>query len=263
MLGNPKCIKLYRGDYEEIDEFDFRKTKKSCLVGQGIYLTNREAVADTYRVKGARVDERLMPIEVLFEGEAKDRPEAIEKGFRMFSILHERRLAYNGLKLKEKQRKEKELREAYELAKEQGRIKAEYLNGNPRFARTLRVTYDTQVIIGQIAVFQFPEKEFTDSMLPIFEVNDPDILGMFFDAGIAYGTPYEDRDSYIRHNRYARRIEYTKRIDFAGVRRLVEPFGYRGFEYPGGMMVGGHGRHRAFCVWHDDWVNEHLVTVKR
>lgn len=270
MFSNPKKLRLFRGDCEEIDEFSFHKTRKSCLVGQGIYLTNKEQVADTYRVKGLpwrKVNGPVLsPIEIIFDGEAKDRNDAIEKSFQTFCERHEPKLCYNGLKQHQKKVMLEQLRQQFEEARLEGRITAEYVgNTNPRFPRTLRVKYDTQVFIGKVSVFEFPEKEFNDAMLDVYHIADPDILGMFFDAGVTYGTPYETRDDYVRHNLYNRwsRANYTgPKANFAAIRRVVEPFGYRGFEYAGGLHIGGHGRHRAFCVWHDEWVNNHLVHKK-
>lgn len=44
-------LRLYRGDSTKIVKFDFNKTRKYSLVGQGIYLTNSIKIAQSYREK--------------------------------------------------------------------------------------------------------------------------------------------------------------------------------------------------------------------
>lgn len=267
MYNNPKKIRLFRGDKEEIDQFDFSMTNKRCLVGQGIYLTDKQEVADTYRVKGIKHWQHkgpiLAPVETIFEGEARDRNDAIEKSFERFCARHEPRLNYNGLKANQKKQVLEQLRALFEEAKLEGRITAEYRQVNWRAGvRYLVVKYNTQIYMGEVSVFAFPEREFNDSMLHVYKIADPEILGLFFDAGLSYGTPYAERHEYVKHNTYCRwsRTPYTgPKPDFAKIRRIVEPFGFRGFEYDGGLMIGGFGRHRAFCVWNDEWVNAHRI----
>ena len=64
-----------------IEEFDVNKTSDYCYAGKGIYLTDRLEIAMTYRTKGYR---GFTPSSDLFEGLAKDRSEAIEKGFSRY-----------------------------------------------------------------------------------------------------------------------------------------------------------------------------------
>lgn len=68
-------LTLYRGDAEKIREFSFHKTNKHCLFGPGIYLTNKQKVADSYRTKGGR--SHSLYSTTLFSGHAKDRTEAL------------------------------------------------------------------------------------------------------------------------------------------------------------------------------------------
>lgn len=42
-------LRLYRGDSTKVVKFDFNKTRKYSLVGQGIYLTNSIKIAQSYR----------------------------------------------------------------------------------------------------------------------------------------------------------------------------------------------------------------------
>ena len=46
------------------------------------------------------------------------------------------------------------------------------------------------------------------------------------------------------------------------LREYLEPYGYRGFEYAGGVRTGSF-RHRAFCCWHDEWLNSFIVDKLR
>jgi len=49
-------------------------------------------------------------------------------------------------------------------------------------------------------------------------------------------------------------------LNYQRARRALQEYGYRGFEYPGGMITQGV-RHRAFCVWDEDFVNEHKMKI--
>lgn len=143
MLGN--MLTLYRGDSTKIAEFDLHKTYKNCLYGQGIYLTNSLEVAHSYRTKEATESQWQEPI--LFVGKAANRPEAFAKAFEQF--LYPFYYYKEGVKLYSvKQRKqyekavrkhEAEARRFFDLEREEGRIKAEYIG---LLERELRVTWD-------------------------------------------------------------------------------------------------------------------------
>ena len=81
-----ETLTLYRGDFEEIDQFMVSKTNRFCYVGPGIYLTDRRSIAETYRVKGSKGSATLSEI-TLFKGEAKSREQALEFAFPSYVML--------------------------------------------------------------------------------------------------------------------------------------------------------------------------------
>lgn len=267
---------LYRGDAEKIREFDFHKTDKYCLFGQGIYLTDKVRVAESYRTKGARRD--TVYNRVLFNGAAANRTEAFEKGFPLFAsdFHHEMNgtWLYRGLGNASPKFLE-QARARYRLLIEEGdivatytqapyRVMGRYIHQTPR----IEVTYDRKQKIGYVTKFAFEEKPFTASMIRIDRpIRDTMFWELMFDRKVDVGVKATTRHEYVVANsdHFAKAIDFgsTVRSDrtatFRQIRNAVEPFGYRGFEYCGGRHIGGYGDHRAFVVWDDDYVNHHKV----
>ena len=271
----PQLI-LYRGDAEKIREFDFNKTNKYCLFGQGIYLTNKMRVADSYRTKGGRGS---IYSHVLFTGRAKNRNEAFDKGFGLFAsdLHHELTGKWLSRGLGDASPKFVNQAQArYRLLIEEGRIVATYTQA-PYTVRgkyvpvepMLEVTYDREQPVGYVTKFAFDEQTFTASMIPIDRpIHDTTFWELMYDRKVDIGVPAADRHAFIVINsdRFAKAVDFGSTIahndrtaKFRQIRNAIEPYGYRGFEYSGGLHIGGHGQHRAFVVWDDDYVNQHKV----
>lgn len=262
-------LRLYRGDSRKINEFDFSKTRKHCLVGPGIYLTNKLVVAETYRVKGST---ERNPKEDLFSGEAKDRPEAFEKAFKVFFDFE---CKYHPTMLWRTAEQSKpflaECKANYRALIEAGKIVAEYqavYSWQTKRPRNITVTYKRDNKVGYLTQFDFPAQAFLASMIHIDgRITDTMFWEVVHDAGQVFGRPCESREEFIRTNLQVSAADvYTKSgrgthsaETFIKLRRVLTPFGYRGFEYNGGNYTGGVGRHRAFCVWDDEFVNQHRV----
>lgn len=41
--------------------------------------------------------------------------------------------------------------------------------------------------------------------------------------------------------------------------RVLKSAGFQGYEYDGGVLIGGYGRHRAFALWDQGYVNDHFI----
>lgn len=288
-------ITLYRGDSYEIEEFSFEKTKRTCLVGQGIYLTNTESVANTYRSKGVRRRDWSRNIHTtrdvsLFSAAVANRDVAKERAFAFFCGEHG--IYHRDIHDSRYKDRVSKLRVMYNRLIGDGLIKIEYSGtrvvdseylkkenvkptgsagrANTWFVRNLTVTWFRPDIelFGHISVFRFPKRPFNDSMFNLAATSyDRELLGMFYDAGCEFGDPYSDRDSYIRANTWVnwrgKRVSNFNKGHWSKMRHILEPIGYRGFEYPGGVHTGSATRHRAFCVWDDEWVNAHNVVAER
>jgi hypothetical protein len=264
---------LYRGDAEKIKEFDVRKTDKHCAVGQGVYLTDSLTVAQSYRDKGA--SSRNGP-DLLFSGPAKNRGEAYELALPEYVRWRIRAdnlvpsshplywKSYDGNNLNADQRKllekfKDKFRAEYRQLIEEKTIVAQY-HGSITTKYHLTVTMEADAFtVGYITEFKFSEFDLRTTM---FKCEGH--YNGFWDRGFweiawdehggSIGAPYTDRDSYIRAN-----LGLKPNCKFDTLRRILEPYGYRGFEYQGGIRTNSIIRHRAFCVWHDDWLNEHRV----
>jgi hypothetical protein len=267
-------ITLFRGDADKIKEFDFRKTRAYCLVGQGVYLTNKKTVADSYRTKGAKADDRS----VLFVGVAQNRNEAYEKAFDKYAHLMGEDA---GLIPKwgpwsakmtpgEWQKFKSKVRVDFDVLRECGDVEAVYLNAALSHShqppnRRIQVNWSTSKSVGYRTEFAFDLQEFNSSMAMVLGRNpNPEFWEAMWDAKTGYGTPYSDRDLYVSRNmREYRHPSNNTTSTWRKMRLALEAVGFKGFEYPGGEIWGGLGQHRAFCVWDDEWVNEHIVRRVR
>lgn len=285
-----KQLILYRGDSTVIDEFKFKKTKSTCLVGQGIYLTNSEKIADTYRKKGnwSRKSHR---VEVLFNESAFNRLDAYERAFMSFinvdglpkfedvnvyvlkvKIDNPKR---HGELSKKEQKALQQYRALYDQLKDDEKITAEYTSTlkDSHGRRPIKVEYHHGEPTGYLSRFVFDEKEFNQSVFKIDQVYDPAFWELIWDNQIQFGryrtvwpdSPIKDKDLFIKFNiEQADRNPLNKYFTtiYREIRHVLEPYGYNGFEYSGGIMMGGN-RHRAFCIWDEQWVNKHLVEQIR
>lgn len=276
-------IILYRGDASKIKEFKYKQTSKYSLLGQGIYLTNKESIAHTYRDKGTS-DRNVI---TLFDGNAKNRPDALDKGFGNF--LHERTLQLYGLtdkRLKEpkfKAKHEAAIRQEFDMLVMEKRIVADY-STKMVFGSFYKGEVKPMIVkwavkdepSGYMSRFRFPEPEFSSSMFNVDSLcHDKDLWTLFYEAQLDIGTPHHTLEGYLQRNvgnsvcavsdirGVTRPLSLLARIrgdtnSWDKLRKVLQPYGYRGFEYHGGKRIGGGGNHRAFCVWDEGYVNDHL-----
>lgn len=259
-------LTLYRGDAEKIREFDFSKTDKHCLVGQGIYLTNRLRVAHSYRTKGASVRNGFRP--VLFEGVAKDRPDALVKAFQSYldDYLYAT-FSYNERQAMAKKPKQMERVKAEQQAQfnryvEEKKIVAEYGSNYPH--RIIKVSFLHENGFGWVSQFEFPEETLKTSVLHVDKpITDTFFWELMWDNKVKVGKEAAVRAVYVALNQNERVLDISRsggrKEAYSAVRRVIEPYGFKGFEYDGGRIWGGLGHHRAFCLWDDEFVNDHKV----
>ena len=293
-------IFLYRGDYEKIDSFDLCKVSKHSYVGPGIYLTNNEEVATSYRVKGS---DKPSQESCLWSGSATDRPEAYKLAY-----IH-----YVGDRLgiadpyirdgcKNKTPTEVVLSEGlkrfakeYEYAIADGLVKAEYDGvgtSNRTNKRRMTVSYFRKPTIGHLSKFCFDSKEFNTSMFMIDgRIRDEFFWELVWDNDIEVGVRLDDdtKKVFIERNTWrmcgvqddnvhptiaglasnfsgysnkgvvVRRKKASHVTKYTSIAAMLKPYGYKGFEYRGGVLTSSPIKHRAFCVWDAEWVNEHRV----
>lgn len=267
-------IVLYRGDSTKIRQFDFSKTDKHCLIGQGIYLTNKATIAETYRTKTSYA---MSSSDIcLLNDKCATKGEANEKAFA----------AFRDLVLKTKRPSNTDILK-FEDAVMNGNIivKEQIKYVNSQRVRWFEYTYVADSTKrGYITTFEFPRKLFEDSMYFIDTYShDHEILRMFWESRCfvqqwRFGPGAKPR-TYVRANAHRANItnddvvttfeDFTDSVrrfgmnlhclDYERVRKQLEPFGYQGLEYRGGVRLGGGHNHRAFCVWPDEFVNEHKV----
>lgn len=264
-------LTLYRGDAEKISRFDLSKTDKMCSFGQGVYLTDNVTVAHSYRTKGAKDTSRYYN-PTLFNSSAKDRPDALNKAFLNYV---DRYISNNRLGVSHCPRRapkkhaalSAQLREVFDQLVLDKKIVAEYGAGyQPSGKRYLTVTQEIDGFdIGYVTEFSFLRSTFEKSIVNVSSRRIDDHLfweilweHKFFD----FGMPEDTLDRYVSVNtKYlslgARRLEGADAWN--RMRRILKPYGYRGFEYDGGVITNAAIRHRAFVLWDNDFVNDHKV----
>ncbi len=272
---------LFRGDFPKIKKFDIKATNNYCLYGQGVYLTSSLDVAQSYRAKGADWMD-VHPIHELYKGEAANRNDALyQKAFPFFVdlVTRDQPVPRKSRHLRKevalgKKRYEEILMEFKELVYKR-EIVADYVT-SPLFVPTrqqtgnkyLRVCWhrDNKEAVGFVTKFCFDRRSFQSSMIRIDRpIVETCILEILFDHKIELGTPYTDREDYIKHNLGKLLVNVPRPgtrqtlLQTKKIRDAFTPYGYRGFEYRGGMYMGGLGAHQAFVVWDDEYVNQHRV----
>ena len=276
---------LYRGDSEKIHEYKFNKTFSHSLVGQGIYLTDSLKIANTYREKGSSVKNK----KELFLGHVANRAEALEEAFKAYckDIWNEK----NGYRCRPTEKEflslQKNYRSEWTRLVETGAVEAKYIThplsryGKPggrisasgaanrahQKARKklelpfISVELNRDIVIGYISRFVF-DKDYVDrNVLHVDRpCKDAEFWGLMYDAKITIGTPYSDRDSYVKGNLNTKILaDRHQHTVWNKIRHVLIPYGIIGFEYDGGMRLGGGFHHRAFCIWDENFVNSHKV----
>lgn len=263
-----EVMTLWRGDFERIDHFRFRRTNSYCQVGQGIYLTDSQAVARSYQEKGA--DHWRKKKRLLWSDKAKDRMDAYEKAFPQFIELQEYRLTtghFSGLDVHHfMEALKRKWRPTYEKLIEEGNITAKYLTKKD-IIKSRMTTVKSGVIevhlheeddaVGHLSRFDFPK----DLEAKIFHVDKAIRTRAFWitlaEEGVVNVPPSARIDYAIdKIDSHARFDDLTPREQVM-MRRMYQKKGFLGYEYFGGAYVGGYGPHRAFCLWDERFVNQH------
>jgi len=282
-------ITLYRGDAEKIRKFEFMKTKKNCLFGQGIYLTDNETVADSYRQKGvnnrsysyASLHGRYV---TLFQGSCKNREDAYQKAFPKFLQDFYRddfQPTARGIKHTQFEMMAKE---TFKSLIAEGRIQAKYTayshmsrkehkervkSGQDVYHMEVSYTRDNENITGFITKFQFEDHELKGNIIRI----ERPIMDHFFweiarEHRLGFDIQHDETKeilssmNFYRYGDPRKQLMHTKR-NFNLLLNHYPQYGFKGLEYDGGKRVGGLGYHRAFVIWDEQWVNNHKVQRYR
>lgn len=283
-------LTLYRGDSSKIKEFELKKTYKYCLLGQGIYLTDSIKIAQTYRTKGSGE----IAIHQLFYGEAANRNDAIEKAFgrfceRLWFKEHGWRPRYpTGIEAKKYEEKH---RAQYDRLVEEKVIVAEYASApvpvyssspyrgvggaiamrkdmEKRHKRYLKVEWEENPNAGYMTRFEFDPQQFNPNVFNVDKAcNDEFFWTLMYDHDVRIGQDAEGLEGYIRANRGRRVFDAVSSYEqkrsaaetWMKIARILKPYGYIGYEYNGGLRLGGKIHHRAFSIWDENFVNDHKV----
>lgn len=290
-------ITLYRGDYNEIEKFKYRKTDRFCLLGKGIYLTDDIKLAEDYRSKGAptakKIDKSNFDIPTtLNEGYFIDRSEAYEKAFDRF-CLDQHLLEFGNCCHKPKESEKKIYkkycegkRQLYNQKIEEGEIYSVYhshlvVNGKRyivvRYKAKQNINIGEQ--LGYISEFSFDKDYLFRNIIDAdSRYNDSELWKILYNAGITIGhiPSFVDERTYASFN--TNRISLLEAVDktiadkkagffssdratiFKRIEEALSPYGVIGYRYNGGARTGGK-RHNAFCIWDEDFVNKHKVAT--
>lgn len=273
-------IILYRGDSEKIRCYDVRKTNEYCLLGKGVYLSDSLSVAKSYMDKGGD-DSNCF---TLFEGSASNRLDAYEKAFGMFLKIYFKKHPMYSRDIDEKSKVylniTAEARNRYNSLIVEGNVKADYVAQQRRAAsKFLTVTYSPENTVGYVTKFEFPEHEFNTAVFKVDgRIRDEFFWELMWDNKVEFGTQHDCKATYIKMNSDGHSIpsfrpmfslrqmvksgyvpqhnNWRNKKALMIVKQLLIPYGYKGFEYNGGGYVGGNGKHRAFSMWDDEFVND-------
>ncbi len=280
-------LTLYRGDLDKITKFDYSKTNKRGLVGQGIYLTSDPNVASTYRTKTMKYGfVQSNEIVLVQKKEAKTKNIAIEDVLKEY-IIKVLKKRPEDLTL--------DIRRQFEDLVSVGQIDIK-IRREVRGAVNYSAFYyrDASSSTGHISVFKFPRRLFNDGMFNISDriSSDIQLWEHLWEEGCFKALPmtfteirrtgrrvvgglngrmmykYEEEEHQVSINSFQQFIDkfdfdssilmQDQLIKFTRLRSVLEDLGYLGIEYEGGYITAGI-KHRAFCVWDSDFVNEHKV----
>lgn len=267
-------LRLFRGDASKIQQFHLAQTDRNCLLGQGIYLTDREMVADTYRVKGDY--ESYRPLRDTFR--AKDRTHARLLGLKKF-LSHKR--YYNEPRLKDLTERQIEqfTKEYYDnLDKGVLIIERGHRQLNPGLFHGAWDFTLSEVggKSGWVSVFEFPEPFFTRNVINFDATRKDkgfleilDDVKFWKDKGTTIKSTTGGLTGYLGYTNDRRGgvndfVSLDPRaINFGKLIPVLKEFGIHGFEYNGGARLGGGFYHRAFNIFDQDYVNDHKVDRYR
>lgn len=140
------------------------------------------------------------------------------------------------------------------------------------------VTYK-RYIPGRVTVFDFEEEHFERNVVKLFcsiqeHPRADDLQDIFQNFSLLKEREKDSALQCFSHHTKLDRIIltehqklYPNETDYADKYRLATKLlrkaGFIGYEYKGGVVTGGSIRHRAFCLWDNDFVNAAKVDVVR
>jgi len=272
-------IRLYRGDNAKIKEFQVSKTNKKCLVGSGIYLTNKIEVADTYRLKTGKYSRFYGPQTLktiaLEHCATENKGEAIAASFSRYFEKYWMKKNHPTLKITEASfnKYSAEAKRQYHFDIEDGLVKFRRVTRRvevvetrarhaiiPGFDPNARPKYRFEKWIvceienpdyqetGFITIFEFDQLQFSSMMVKLGFMRDVYINDLFSEITREHEICWHKDPSGL--------VITANQANAKLTRRYFEPYGFKGIEYPGGL-ISKSARHRAFVVWDEDFVNAH------
>ena len=288
-----QTLTLYRGDTIKIEEFRFNKTQASCLVGKGIYLTNNQSVAESYRTKGAyeyhkNFNPKNHQDNILIQGmEFPNKLEALEKALQSFAAdIYRERFQKNPTVRKGKypdftfEHTSEFLKFVENVARKEFNQHLLDDNINVQVSRNFKGYRSFKITlinpkkreIGKLSRFEFPEPFFSRNVLVTDEV-ERSVMDLIWENQLHKKAANYDcikdflnhefsidmaRWSYFPQSKYRFKLDYYS-VNWNKLRNILIPYGIIGYEYEGGWMTGGR-RHRAFSIWDEEFVNKHRVA---
>lgn len=262
---------LYRGDSTKIDTFKINKTNKYALVGSGIYLTDSIKLANTYREK----NNKEVAVKVLFSETTKDRHTAYNLAYPVFEqcyFVHSKKgIHFNKFKATSEYKKwSLDTRKIYNEFIYTGEIVGIYL-----FDKHIKVIWNIKPIeeIGFISKFKVPVFDIDNRTFKIdreFKTNctlDIEFIELlkttFFYKRVEKeyyakyitkhnGSPIFNIATYFSTHLLLKIDNKSLKV----IKKFLTSKDFIGLEYSGGLLMGGHGTHRAFCIWNENWINE-------
>lgn len=277
-------LTLYRGDATKIKTFDFNKTNDYCLVGQGIYLTDKVIVAESYRGKGSNTANE----KTLFHGEASSKGEALE--FAKDSYLYkEWQKTHPGTappknKIKDLWEKHK-YKFLNHLDNDEITVQA---NRYPKGVIYTVVLNDSDPE-GYLTKFVFPKKHFLSNVIDVDKTYpDEGFLEIIYETQTRINPKFNYGCLYLRVSQKKKKQDETLNNfvttypSFESFKRatqrkgllnmglnwnnyipILKTYGILGYRYSGGRHMGGCGTHNAYSIWDDEFVNDHKVSRMR
>jgi hypothetical protein len=271
-----ETIRLYRGDHVKIRKFEAYKTSVHSLVGQGFYLTDNEKVAQSYRLKGSGIGSTE---NVLLNQEVENMNVAREMalaGYIRFQLCRDRHY-----KIANDPKKVEALKPAYrsdfERLLEDGTISIKWFQGTAgERTRRFQAIYLPDDI-GYITSFDFPRKHLESNVLNLeTRTPDPGLLDVAWERGCVrksvrmtrtrtkenFDQPLETKEQL--HALVSSNGVFPAMFNCNKLKDIVQrEYGIIGFEYKGGIRIGGLGTHRAFNLFDERFVNEHRTERYR
>lgn len=267
-------LRLYRGDNDKVHRFLLHKTSPHSLVGQGIYLTDNERIAQSYRTKSTGEANAVLLNEAL-DNMNEARHKAL-LGYIRYMLIRNR-----DYKIADSEKKLVELMPLYkadfEQACEQGRVIIERNASKTADKKFSFFAYYFPRDVGYVTAFDFPKQS--------LEANVVNLETRRYDKGVLevawetkclakkalYYTGQDRREITVVFDSFSKVVEYADLVGVAPcmfkhnrLRSVLQrEYGIHGFEYKGGIRVGGLGKHRAFSLWDSDFVNQNKVKRYR